>query len=36
VGRDRDLRRWLADAGLEAVTVDRRGVFAYFDARKPQ
>jgi ubiquinone/menaquinone biosynthesis C-methylase UbiE len=36
VGTEADLRRWLADAGLEDARVDRRGVFAVFAARRPQ
>jgi SAM-dependent methyltransferase len=36
VGTRLDLRRWLADAGLESVEVDGDGVFAYFGARRPQ
>ena len=35
VGTAADLRGWLRGAGLDAVTVDQRGVFAYFRARKP-
>jgi SAM-dependent methyltransferase len=35
VGTEVDLRRWLANARLEQRRVDRRGVFAFFAARKP-
>ena len=36
VGSALDLRRWLANAGIESVEVDQRGVFAYFHGRKLQ
>jgi SAM-dependent methyltransferase len=36
VGTDADLRRWLEEAGLADARVDRRGVFAFFAARKAQ
>ncbi len=36
VGTELDLRTWLANAGLEGVEVDQRGVFAYFSARRPE
>jgi hypothetical protein len=29
-----DLRRWLADARLEDITVESSGLFAYFEAVK--
>jgi SAM-dependent methyltransferase len=35
VGTESDLYRWLADGGLRGVTLDVRGVFAYFEATKP-
>ena len=35
VGTAGDLRRWFAEAGLEAIEIDRRGLFAYFRARRP-
>lgn len=35
VGARADVGRWLADAGLQAVEVEQRGVFAYFGAVKP-
>jgi SAM-dependent methyltransferase len=36
VGTDGDLRRWFAGAGLADAHIDRRGVFAFFTARKPE
>jgi hypothetical protein len=36
VGTDGDLRRWLAGAGVADAHIDRRGVFAFFTARKPE
>jgi len=35
VGTPADLRRWLAEAGMAKIELDLRGVFAYFEARKP-
>jgi SAM-dependent methyltransferase len=35
VGTAADLREWLASAGLERMTLDVRGVFAYFEAYRP-
>jgi SAM-dependent methyltransferase len=31
-----DLRRWLADSGLGEPAVEESGLFAYFEARKPE
>jgi SAM-dependent methyltransferase len=36
VGTDGDLRRWLAGASLADAQIDRRGVFAFFTASKPE
>jgi SAM-dependent methyltransferase len=35
VGTEADLRQWLAGADMARIAVDVRGVFAYFEARKP-
>jgi ubiquinone/menaquinone biosynthesis C-methylase UbiE len=35
VGTKRDLHGWLTDAGLAEIALEVRGVFAYFEARKP-
>jgi SAM-dependent methyltransferase len=35
VGTAGDLRGWLAGAGLAKITLDVRGVFAYFEAHRP-
>lgn len=35
VGTEADLERWLWDAGLTAIEIDRRGVFAVFSGSKP-
>lgn len=35
VGTAVDLERWLSAAGLDDVQVDRRGLFAFFDGRRP-
>jgi ubiquinone/menaquinone biosynthesis C-methylase UbiE len=34
VGTEGDLERWLSDAGIEDIRIDRRGVFAVFDGRR--
>jgi SAM-dependent methyltransferase len=31
-----DLRRWLADSAMSEATVEESGLFAYFEARKPE
>jgi SAM-dependent methyltransferase len=35
VGTEADLRGWLMDAGMTKIALDVRGVFSYFEARKP-
>jgi SAM-dependent methyltransferase len=34
VGSEEDLRRWLEDAGLQQVKLDRRGLFVVFGGRR--
>jgi ubiquinone/menaquinone biosynthesis C-methylase UbiE len=36
VGTEADLERWLSDAGLADVEIDRRGVFAVFSGTEPR
>jgi ubiquinone/menaquinone biosynthesis C-methylase UbiE len=35
VGTEADLQRWLSDAGIADVEIDRSGVFAVFSGNKP-